>query len=281
LVSIEKSQPVIVAAVAASHNVEMQINCLGTTGYHPSDQRQTSCYMLAEDGIVLDAGTGAYRIAPLIQTDSLDILISHAHLDHIAGLTFMLDVLFQRPVNLLRIWGKADKLEAIRTHLFDEAVFPVQLRANWHPIDHQQTFKIGTGSTEYNARPPVTVDWREQDHPGGSVAYRLHWEKPAKKLVYATDTTGDQSEDMRAWIDRADMLMHECYFRDHEQEWALKTGHCWTSRAASIAKAGNVKKLLLTHINPIALGDDPIEIAKAKRLFPASYIAMDNETVEF
>ena len=75
--------------------------------------------------------------------------------------------------------------------------------------------------------------------------------------------------------------MHECYFRDHEQEWALKTGHCWTSQAAKIAKQGNAKKLLLTHINPLALGDDPVEIAKARAIFPASNIANDHDVVEF
>ncbi len=78
--------------------MSMQLHCLGTAGYHPSDTRQTSCYFLARDGVVLDAGTGIYRLTPLIQTDTLDILLSHAHLDHVVGLTFLLDVFFQRPV---------------------------------------------------------------------------------------------------------------------------------------------------------------------------------------
>lgn len=263
----------------------MRIHCLGTTGYHPSDHRHTSCYMLAEDGIVLDAGTGIYRLAPLIQTDSIDILISHSHLDHIAGLTFLLDVLFQRPVSLLRIWGEAAKLAAIKTHLFDEAIFPVPLKANWHPIDDLESFTIGAGSVPDASKKsktlPVTVDWRQQDHPGGSVAYRLRWQVPEKTLIYATDTTGDQSEEARTWMHGADLLMHECYFRDHEHEWAIKTGHCWTTRAAQIAKSARAKKLLLTHINPLALGDDPVEIDKARDIFPPSYIATDNESVEF
>jgi ribonuclease Z len=265
----------------------MDIHCLGTTGYHPCDQRHTSCYMLAEDGIVLDAGTGIYRLAPLIKTDSIDILISHAHLDHIAGLTFLLDVLFQRPAKLLRIWGEAAKLDAIKTHLFNEAIFPVPLRASWQAIDDLKSFQIGVGSVEKGVLPtnssslPVTVDWKQQDHPGGSVAYRLKWAQPEKTLVYATDTTGDESEEMRDWLHDADLLMHECYFRDHESEWALKTGHCWTTRAATIAKAARVKKLLLTHINPLATGEDPVEIEKARAIFPASYIATDNESVAF
>lgn len=234
---------------------------------------------------MLDGGTGIYRLASLIQTDSLDILISHAHLDHIAGLTFLLDVFFQRPVATVRIWGAAEKLEAIRTHLFDESIFPVQLCVNWHAIDHHKEFMIGTGSLPGKSGP-VTVDWRNQDHPGGSVAYRLRWprtkETPVgKTLVYATDTVGDESEEMREWIGGADLLMHECYFQDHEQEWAVKTGHCWTTRAATIARAGRVKKLLLTHINPLATGDDPVDIKKATAIFPETRIATDHAIIDF
>ncbi len=264
--------------------MSMEMNCLGTTGYHPSDHRHTSCYFLAQDGIVLDAGTGIYRLAPMIQTNSIDILISHAHLDHTAGLTFLLDVFFQRPVETVRVWGQAIKLEAIRTHLFNEHMFPVPLRVNWHPIDHHKTFTIGAGSlpnSSSRGRQAVTVDWIPQDHPGGSVGYRLKWAEPKKTLIYATDTTGDESEQMSSWINGADLFMHECYFLDKEQEWALKTGHCWTTRAAQIAKRGKVKKLLLTHINPLATGDDPVEIAKAREIFPESHIATDHAVIEF
>ncbi len=78
---------------------------------------------LARDGVVLDAGTGIYRLAPLIQTDTLDILLSHAHLDHVVGLTFLLDVFFQRPVKDVRVWGTAQKLDAVQRLLFDESLF--------------------------------------------------------------------------------------------------------------------------------------------------------------
>ncbi len=258
----------------------MEIHCLGTTGYHPSDTRHTSCYMLAKDGIVLDAGTGSYRLAPLIETDSIDILLSHAHLDHVAGLTFLLDVFFQRPVKTVRLWGKSDKLNAVRDHLFHESLFPVPLRIDLYPIDNLDSFSIGIGSLEPGV-PPVVVDWKEQEHPGGSVAYRLHWKVLDKTLVYATDTTGDESDDMRQWIDGADLLMHECYFKDHEKEWALKTGHCWTTRAANIAKHGRVKKLLLTHVSPLVTGNDPVDIAKARSIFANSHIANDYDVVDF
>ena len=42
-----------------------------------------------------------------------------------------------------------------------------------------------------------------------------------KRLVYATDTTGDLSSEHAEWSSGADLLMHECYFRDAAQDWAL------------------------------------------------------------
>lgn len=218
----------------------MQLHCLGTVGFHPNHSRHTSCYFLPESGIVLDAGTGMFRLAPLIQTDSLDILLSHAHLDHTCGLTFLLDVLFERPVGQLRIWGEAAKLDAIRTHLFSELIFPVDLNAQWNAIDDLEEFAVGE----------VSVSWRRQDHPGGSVGYRLVWNS-GERLVYATDTTGDTSAEAIEWYRGADLLMHECYFQDAAEEFALKTGHSWTSRVAEIAAACQPKQLLLTHLNPL------------------------------
>jgi ribonuclease BN (tRNA processing enzyme) len=249
----------------------MRLHCLGTVGYHPNDDRHTSCYFLPESGILLDGGTGAFRLAQYIETDTLDVVLSHAHLDHTFGLTFLLDVLFQRPVDRLRIWGEADKIAAIQEHLFNELIFPVPLNAEWMAIDDKPEFEIND----------VKVAWRPQDHPGGSVAYRFDWES-GKRLVYATDTTGDTSDEHAEWSRDADMLMHECYFRDSAEEWARKTGHSWTSRVVDVANASKPKKLLLTHINPIETSEDPVDIDTIRERVDAEVIlAADGMTLEF
>jgi len=220
---------------------------------------------------VLDGGTGAFRLAELIETDTLDVLLSHAHLDHTFGLTFLLDVLFQRPVKKLRIWGEQDKIDAVTKHLFHELIFPAPLKAEWIAIDTLSEFKIGE----------ATVTWRPQDHPGGSVAYRIDWPS-GKRLVYATDTSGDLSKEHTEWTRNADLLMHECYFRDDSEEWARKTGHCWSSRVAEVACCSKPKKLLLTHINPLEKGDDPIDIESIRgRVDSECILAVDGLSFEF
>ncbi|MEL6110230.1 MAG: MBL fold metallo-hydrolase [Planctomycetota bacterium] len=250
----------------------MQLHCLGTAGYHPNETRQTSCYFLPESGILLDAGTGLFRLTEHLCTDTLDILISHAHLDHIAGLTFLIDVLYQRPVDRIRIWGEAKKLEAIREHLFAPLVFPVPLQAEWMPIDAQSLFRIGD----------CEVSWRRQEHPGGSVGYRLAW-PGGPKLLYLTDTTGDVSDEAARWNSDADLMMHECYFSQEYSEWAEKTGHTATHRVAEIASAAMPSKLLLTHANPLSeSADELLAETRARLTRPIeTLLAEDGLAVEF
>lgn len=253
----------------------MRIHCLGTTGYHPNEYRQTSCYFLPAEGVVLDAGTGLFRLPRLIETDSLDILLSHAHLDHIVGLTYLYDVIAQRRVEPIRIWGEQAKLDAIRRHLFHELLFPVEIPVSWNSIDPDGHFSPGASGR-------LQVDSRRQQHPGGSLGYRLRWPgSPHKTLVYATDTIGDLSAEALRWMRGADLLMHECYFEDAQQQWATKTGHCWTSRAAEVARQAEVKRLLLTHLNPLADGMPLDEWSRLRALFPAAAVAHDGDVIDF
>ena len=70
----------------------MRLVLLGTAGYHPNPRRQTLCSLLPECGIMLDAGTGVYRAAEYLTTPELDIFITHAHLDHVIGLSYLFSV---------------------------------------------------------------------------------------------------------------------------------------------------------------------------------------------
>ncbi len=252
--------------------ITMRLNCLGTVGYHPNAQGHTSCYFLPESGILLDAGTGVFRLSPMIQTENLDVLLSHAHLDHTFGLTFLLDTLHQRPVKNVRVWGEREKLEAIQHHLFHPLLFPASLNTTWCPIDDLESFEVAD----------TVVSWQRQEHPGGSVAYRIHWPAQDKTLVYATDTVGDAGSESQQWKADADLLMHECYFRDSAAKWATKTGHCTTSRLIEVAQGCTPKRLLVTHINPLEESSDPIDLETIRSALDCEVIlARDSLCLDF
>lgn len=261
----------------------MKMHCLGTAGYHPNETRHTSCYFIPERGLMLDAGSGLFRLTSLVETEELDILLSHAHLDHIVGLTYLLDVQHElrqsggKSLRRVRIFGQQEKLDAVREHLFSDLVFPAPLDAQWISIDVHPVFEAGGAQ----------VSWRTQPHPGTSVAYRLDWGQT--RLVYATDTSGSLGSDAIGWARERDaraagpdLLIHECYFRDSQADWAVKTGHSWTGRVAQIAAAIDPDRLLLTHINPLEPGDDPVDRAQIADSFSGELlVARDGLVVEF
>lgn len=261
----------------------MQLHCLGTAGYHPSETRHTSCYFLPESGIVLDAGTGMFRLPPLIQTDTLDILLSHTHLDHVVGLTFLLGIVYQRPVERVRVWGESEKLAAVQKLLANEYIFPAPIPVTWHSIDENHK----TGEHPSLDIGGVQVTWRQQMHPGGSVAYRIDWPVATtgneqtmrrRSLVYATDTTGATDLAMLQWMHGADLLLHECNFHDTQRDWAVKTGHCYPDRVAEISTAVDARRVLLTHISPI----DPITIDEHDSRFTMPCeIVRDCQVIDF
>jgi ribonuclease BN (tRNA processing enzyme) len=259
----------------------MTLLLLGTAGYHPSERRQTACLMLPEAGIVLDAGTGFFRVREHLQTPTLDILLTHAHLDHVVGLTYLLSTVWQRKLERITVHGDAAKLAAIREHLLSEALFPAPLPCDWKPLAAGPTQIAGASVTSF----PLV-------HPGGTVGYRLDWPaglrnategvpySAGRSLAYVTDTTAASDAAYVEAIRGVDLLVHECNFRDSEQDWAVKTGHSCTSAVASVAKAAGVKRLVLVHFNPLETSDDPVDLAAARKIFPATELGCDGMEIE-
>lgn len=240
----------------------MKLIFLGTGGYHPNERRQTACLFLPEIGVALDAGTAFFRIQPRLQTRQLDVFLTHAHLDHICGLTFFMVPLLSGQVDRVRVHGRPAVLDAVRNHLLAPELFPIEPDYEWCEVTDECPLEIGSGAK---------LTWTSLEHPGGSVGYRIDW--PTYSLAYITDTTAPGK--YQHFIQDVDVLIHECYFPDSMQEWSEKTGHSHASAVAEVARTSGAGQLFLVHADPQNSGDDPVGLAQIKRIFPRTVLAED------
>jgi len=247
----------------------MKLVLLGTTGYHANDRRQTACLMLPELGVVFDAGTALYRVSEYVQTDTLDIFLSHAHLDHSLGLTYMFDVRAECP-RLGRITShvEQEKLHAIRTHLLADLLFPVMPPVELMPLAAEARLADGARLTHFPLK-----------HPGGSVGFRVDW--PDRSMAYVTDTVASPTA---AYVERlrgVDLLVHECYFNDDQTDQAELTGHSCLTRVVEVAAKAGVGRLVLVHINPLIKDDAELHLDAARKIFAKTEVGVDRMEIEF
>ena len=244
----------------------MRLQFLGTGGFHPSEQRHTACLLLPDLGIVLDAGSGAFRVLERLAVDDVQLFLTHAHLDHVMGLPDFLVPLLFKTIKRMRVYGTEKVLRAVREHIFSEPIFPVLPAFEFVPLTGDVDV-AGGGRLRY--QPLI--------HPGGSSGFRIDW--PDKSLAYITDTTVDDT--YTDFVHGATVLVHECNFADEQSEWAFKTGHSHTTQVATLAKDAEVGSLYLTHFEPRDPRPDPVNLELARTIFPNSHIATDLLEIDF
>jgi ribonuclease Z len=232
---------------------------LGTGGYHPNERRHTAGLFLPELGILLDAGTGTFRVPPRLLSPLLHVFLTHAHLDHVCGLTYLLAPMLKQQIASCTIHAEAHVLKALRVRLFSEEIFPVFPPFIFAPLE--STVPIADAN----------IAFRRLVHPGGSVAFRI--DTPSGSMAYVTDTTASSS--YLDFLRGVDLLIHECYFPDELSNWATETGHSWTSAVAQLAADCGTKQLYLTHIDPLRPDDDPVNLNQARSIFPETHLAED------
>jgi HD-GYP domain-containing protein (c-di-GMP phosphodiesterase class II)/ribonuclease BN (tRNA processing enzyme) len=98
-----------------------EIRILGAQGSR-ADHAFTTCIQLTPHTLI-DAG----NIMHALGEEAIHIhriFFSHAHLDHIVDSAFMIDNFFAKRTQTLSICALKETIEALRTHLFNDAIWP-------------------------------------------------------------------------------------------------------------------------------------------------------------
>lgn len=76
------------------------------------------------DALCVDAGAVTEALSLEAQARVRAVLVTHSHMDHVASLPFLVENLFGRALGPLEVVAPEDVLEALRTHLFNDALWP-------------------------------------------------------------------------------------------------------------------------------------------------------------
>jgi ribonuclease BN (tRNA processing enzyme) len=235
---------------------DMEVTLLGTNGWMPRGERETTCFAVrsGETLLVFDAGTGFRRLldrehAGLLEgAREIQLFLSHYHLDHTCGLAYLSGVLAGRDV-VLRPPG--EELTGVDPYT---AVGEL-LRRPYNPVGLSQMkhVRVEPTRTGENEVAGHVLRVRPQQHSDTSVSFRLD-----DDLAIATDTKVDPGA--AAFAAGAGLWLHESWY------WAGDPGlaavptelrpsydaHSEARGVAGLAAEAGVGRLILVHLNPLA-----------------------------
>jgi phosphoribosyl 1,2-cyclic phosphodiesterase len=242
----------------------------GTRGSIPTPGPQTARYggntpCVAVEGagghlVILDAGTGIRALGlQLVEKQNgavrAEILLTHAHWDHIQGLPYFKP--FFAAGNAVRIWGSRQgtaSLEAILRQQMDPAVFPVPLDALSASLTVQEIAAGEFTMGEFRVRA------MKLRHPGTTLGYRLTPVAGGASLAYITDNElgpgghypvpASWRADFVAFLKGVDVLVHDAMYTPEELETHRGWGHSTYDEAVDLAAEANARRLVLFHHEP-------------------------------
>ena len=181
----------------------------------------TSCFLI-DDTLLLDAGNIA-SVLDFEQQAAIDnILLTHAHLDHIIDLAFLADNVFTMRARPVRIWGPAEVLEAVRRHVFNNEIWPdfSRIKAGDAPIfEFCPLPEDGSGTIDgYRLR------WVRTNHVVFNAGYCLHDGRVGVLFSGDTAITDDLWSLGRECSDLA-LAFVETSFPNRLQALAMASGH--------------------------------------------------------
>ncbi|MEG1683677.1 MAG: MBL fold metallo-hydrolase [Oscillospiraceae bacterium] len=231
---------------------QIQIRLLGVRGTATrmgTDNRKyggaTSCVLvqLGATSVLLDAGTGLLSLRDYSRATRLHLLLSHPHLDHLAGLPA--SPLWMEPDTVLSIYaaphGGRSAEEQVAA-LLSPPLWPVGAEA------------LPATATFYDLIDPVfsidgvTVATMEGRHPGGCTVFRLSY--GGKSMVYATDFEQDAGGDeaLCAFAQNCDLLLCDGEYAPEELADRRGFGHStWRFAAELGARCGAAQTKIIHH----------------------------------
>ncbi|RHX82260.1 MBL fold metallo-hydrolase [Leptospira yasudae] len=225
----------------------------------------TTCvYIQARSGdrYIIDCGSGIRQLGNdllaegLKPGDTIHILITHTHWDHIQGWMFFKPAYF--PGVDIHFYSTIPNLQERFERQQNEENFPLPLsgmmsKKTFHLLEKNQSAQIGA----------VQITPFLLRHPGNCTGFRF--EEEGKSFLFCTDVEVqepdlEEFQDLKKSFGRTDMLIIDAQYSSEEAEKKVGWGHTSGKVAVRCGEILEVERLVLTHHEPDHKDEDILRI---------------------
>lgn len=197
----------------------MKVRVLGCSGAIAKDCRTTA--FLVDSDILVDAGTGVGDLTLDEMRAVNTVLLTHAHLDHVAALPLMLDSIGSLRREPLNVFALAGTIAALKAHIFNDVIWPDFTRipsatlpfVRFHEIRVGQVLQFGDKSVEV----------LPAEHSVPAVGFAVTADQGS--WVFSGDTERNPAFWKRVNQLQVAVLVIETAFSNREKELAKRSQH--------------------------------------------------------
>jgi cAMP phosphodiesterase len=239
----------------------MRIRVLGCSGGIGNGAFTTA--LLVDDDVLIDAGTGVADLSIEAMTAIDHVFLTHAHLDHVVCIPFLLDSVGSRRTQPLTVHAQAATLDVLRTHVFNNALWPdfTAIPSRQKPwlrfeaLPPGESFTLGERSLR-----SISVS-----HSVPAVGYLIGNGRASFAFSGDTSSTEAYWQALNACADLRHVII-ETSFLDAEEALSRLSGHlCPRLLAQELKKLNRAADVYITHLMP---GEEEAIMAEIRSHLP-------------
>lgn len=225
------------------------VTFLGTSGALPTADRGYTALVISNShmNMLVDCGAVVYQalLKAEINPESItDLFITHAHIDHIAGLPSFLECLrLSGRFAPLRLWAIPETMETVQGLL---KVFDFEIPL---PLSYPLELNVLEGDGVCPPLGDVAFSFTRVDHSIPNAGLKLSFPQSdgtARTVVYSSDTRPIKR--LETFAQQCDLLVLECTFLNSGASYAEQAGHMTAGQAGALAQGAGAKRLALVHL---------------------------------
>lgn len=233
----------------------MRIQVLGANGGIGDGARTTA--LLVDHDILIDAGTGVADLSIDAMAAIDHVFLTHAHLDHVTCIPFLLDSVARRRTHPLVVHAQEATLEVLRAHLFNNALWPdfTAIPSREKPYLRYELLPPGE-SVSLGGRTLRSIP---VSHSIPAVGYLLGSGRAS--LAFSGDTSSTEVfwQVLNSCADLQHVII-ETSFTDEDEALSRLSGHlCPRLLAQELVKFKREASVYITHLMP---GEDKAIMAE-------------------